>query len=170
MTATARHPFEVIDPAACNPDTMAGRVGVVLPDRTSGLAALSAQPITVRSTGHSAFHGTPRYEVSGIAVSGPLAGRPITAIAESADFELYPAPLSVRECGDVLCDHPAGCWVVTDQRGESTHGHDGLIGALNAAVARCPDCAGTDLDGPDFEGFLDCLTCGAAWIPGRVPE
>ena len=27
----------------------------------------------------------------------------------------------------------------------------------------CPDCGGTHVGGPDFEGFHDCLDCGAAW-------
>lgn len=31
----------------------------------------------------------------------------------------------------------------------------------------CVDCGSTDLSGPDHEGFYDCHTCGAAWIPGQ---
>ena len=30
----------------------------------------------------------------------------------------------------------------------------------------CIDCKSTDTQGPDHEGFRDCLSCGAAWIPG----
>ena len=30
----------------------------------------------------------------------------------------------------------------------------------------CPDCGSDALIGPDLEGFMDCMDCGAAWIPG----
>jgi hypothetical protein len=29
---------------------------------------------------------------------------------------------------------------------------------------QCPDCGGENLTGPDREGFLDCIDCGAAWL------
>ena len=42
---------------------------------------------------------------------------------------------------------------------------------LLATRTACIDCGSTRLDGPDREGFRDCLDCGAAFIPGvATPE
>lgn len=30
----------------------------------------------------------------------------------------------------------------------------------------CIDCGSRRVSGPDYEGFIDCYACGAAWLPG----
>lgn len=34
----------------------------------------------------------------------------------------------------------------------------------------CIDCGSENVSEPDFEGFIDCFDCGAAWIPGRATK
>lgn len=48
-----------------------------------------------------------------------------------------------------------------------TYGHRDETIQTTEQVVLCPDCSSANLTGPDDEGFLDCLECGAAWIPGK---
>jgi hypothetical protein len=45
------------------------------------------------------------------------------------------------------------------------HNYRSWDGAILICPGKCPDCGGVLMDGPDYEGFMDCRDCGAAWQP-----